>query len=62
MKRKKNNLINWIKSKNNYPFIFFSVLGLTIGTYEYSFVATIIGFLIVIIIGIVGGYIINKMM
>jgi len=58
--RKKNELTSWITAKKNYPYIVFLVIGLIVGTYKYSFTAAIIGFLIVIAIGFMAGFIINK--
>jgi hypothetical protein len=58
--KKITRLTSWITSKKNYPYLFFLVLGLIIGTYKYSFTATLIGFVIVIAIGLIAGFIINK--
>jgi hypothetical protein len=58
---KKNKLFNWITSKKNYPYLIFLAIGLIIGTYKYSFAGTVIGFLIIIAIGLIAGFIINKL-
>lgn len=59
--RKKNRLTSWITSKKNYPYLIFLAIGLIIGGYKYSFTGAIIGFLIVIAIGFIAGFIINKL-
>jgi hypothetical protein len=56
--KKINRSRSWITSKKNYPYLFFLVLGLIIGTYKYSFTATLIG--LVLVIGLIAGFIINK--
>jgi hypothetical protein len=59
--KKMNDLPNRIIAKKNYPYIVSLVIGVIIGTYKYSFIAAIIGFSIVIVIGIIAGFVINKL-
>jgi hypothetical protein len=60
--RETYRLINWILNKNNYPYLIFLAIGIIIGSYKYSFTGALIGFLIIIAIGLIAGFIINKLL
>lgn len=59
--KKRNELTSWMVAKKNYPYIILLVVGLIIGTYKYSFTAAILGFLLVVFIGFIAGFVINKL-
>ena len=61
MKKRKKVIINWIKNKKNFSFMIFLFLGIAIASYRYSFIAAVIGFVIIIIISLIAGFIINKL-
>ncbi len=61
MRKIKNELINWIKDKKNFPYVIFLVIGVAMASYKYSFVSAVIGFFIIIIFGLIVGFVINRL-
>lgn len=52
-------MIEYLKDKKNIPYYIMLILGITIATYKYSFLGAIIGFGIIILIGIIAGLVIR---
>ncbi len=57
----KNKIVEWIKNKSNLPYVILFILGITLASYEYSFLSAVIGFGIIILFSLLAGFIINKL-
>jgi hypothetical protein len=53
------NSIKWIKTNNNYLYLIFACVFVAIGTYKYSFLASIIVFLALILLGLLAALLIR---
>jgi|TARA_B110000503_G_scaffold139028_1_gene226452 hypothetical protein len=52
-------MIDYLKNKKNIPYLFFLIIGILVGTYKYNFISTLIGFGIIIIFGLIIGFLIK---
>jgi len=59
LKNMSSKLIFWFKKKDNYIYVLMLIVGIIIASYKYSFISAIIGFGIIILFGILLGFLIR---
>ncbi len=55
----KSKIIVWIKDKKNISYVLILILGIVIASFKYSFIPAIIGFGVIVVFGLVTGFIIK---